>query len=77
MLYYQCVDVRHMILDCAQTVLHMPQCVPLVDLGGLVIPDQIAVELCGLVGCCNQLLCRLHSQSEEFGTLETGLPTMA
>ena len=33
----QCVEVRHMIQDYAQNVLHMPQCVPWVGLAGLVI----------------------------------------
>ena len=56
-LYYQCVDVRHMIQDCEQTVHHMLQCVLRGDLAGLVIPSQIIVEPCGLVGCCSLLLC--------------------
>ena len=38
MLCYQCVGVRHMILDCAQAVLHMLQCIPVIDPDGLVIP---------------------------------------
>ena len=42
-LYYLCVDVRHMIQDCIQTVLHRLQCVLLIYLGGVVILDQIAV----------------------------------
>ena len=75
MLYCQCVGVRHMIQDCVQTVLYMLQCVLRVGLAGLVILDQIIVGLCGLVGCCSQLLCRLHSQSGGFGSLETALPT--
>ena len=55
-LCYQYVDVGHMIQDCAQTVLHMLRCVPLVCLVGLVIHGQIIAELCELVGCHSQLL---------------------
>ena len=73
-LYYRYVDVRHMIQDCAQTVLHMLQCVPWVCLAGLVIHGQIVVELCGLVGCCSLHLYRLHSQSERLGILWAVLP---
>ena len=36
---------------------------------GLVIHGQIIVELCGLVGCCSQLLYQLCSQSEGLGIL--------
>ena len=39
------------------------QFVPGVGLKFLVIPDQRVLEPCGLVGCCSQLLCQLHSQS--------------
>ena len=46
-----------MIVDYTQTVLYIPQCVPLVDPGGLVIPDQTVAWPCGLVRCCNQILC--------------------
>ena len=64
MFSHQHVDVRHMILDCAQTVQCMLQFVLWVYLGFLVIPDQIVVEPCVLAGCCSQLLCQLNSQSE-------------
>ena len=62
-----------MIQDCEQTGLHMLQYVLNVDLAGLVTPGQIIVELCGLEGCCNLLLCQLHNQSGRLGTLETVL----
>ena len=76
MLYYQYADVRHVILNCAQTVHYMLQFVFWVDLVFLVIPKQIGVESCWLVGCCSQLLCQLHSQSEGFEIPETELPMM-
>ena len=66
-LCYRYVDVGHMIQDCAQTVLHMLRCALLVCLVGLVIPGLVVV-LCGLVGCCSQLLCRLHSL-KDLGSL--------
>ena len=56
MLCYHYADVRHMILDYAQTVLCMVQFVPWVDLVFFVIPDQIVAELGQLAGCCSQLL---------------------
>ena len=56
MLYYQHAGARHMSLDYAQTVHHMLQFVPWVDLEFLVNPDQTVAELCGLVGCCSSLL---------------------
>ena len=68
-LCYQYVDVGHMIQNCAQTVLHMLRCALWACLAGLVIPGQVIVELCELVGCCSQLLCQLHSQSERIGIL--------
>ena len=40
-LCYQCVDVRHMIQDYTQIVLHKPQFALWHDLEFLVIPDQI------------------------------------
>ena len=73
---YQHASVRHMSLNCAQTVHHMPQSALWVHLEFLVIPDQIVAELCGLVGYCSLLLCWLHSQSERIGTPETVLPTV-
>ena len=76
MLCYQYAGVRHTILDYAQTVHHMLQFVPWVDLEFLVIPGQVVAELCGLAGCCSQLLYQLHSHSERLGTLETKLPTV-
>ena len=76
MLYYQHTGARHMSLDYAQTVHHIPQSVPWVDLEFLVIPDQVVVELCGLVGCYSLLLCQLHSQSERLEIPETVLPTV-
>ena len=63
---YLCVGVRHMIQDYAQTVLHMPRCVPWVCLAGIVILFQIVVVPCGLVGCCSQLLYRFHSLFVRF-----------
>ena len=56
-------------LDYTQTVHHMPQFVPWVDLEFLVIPDWIIAEICGLVGCCSLLLYQFHSQSERLGLL--------
>ena len=62
-----------MILDCEQTVLCMPLFVPWVDRDFLVIPDQIVPWLCGLEGCCSQLLCQLCSLSDVFWSHQTVL----
>ena len=45
MLYLWYVSGGHMILDCEQTVLHMPLFVPWVDWDSLVIPFQIILGL--------------------------------
>ena len=66
-LYYRCVGVRHMIQDCVQTVLHRPRCALLICLGGLVILGLVFVEPCGLVGCCSQPQCPLHSWFARLG----------
>ena len=59
-----------MIPDCAQTVLHMLQYVPLVDPDGLVIPDQIAVGSCGLVKCYTSSCVDFTVSLKDLGPLD-------